>query len=88
MATYLVHEFNGRPNEFGEVSWPAAKTTAVAASGTHETEPSTQTVIITTDEDSRISFDGNAVAHGIPVLALALNQFMVAGGVANTIKFL
>lgn len=88
MAAYVVHEFYTTPNARGEVEWPAEASTPVAAAGSHTTNASTKTVVITCDADSRVSFDGGAAAaQDIPLLTSAINQFEFQGG-ALTLKFL
>jgi len=84
-----IQEFDIYPVN-GEVQYPAKLTTRITtAAQSHTTQPSTRVVVITTDADTRVAFDGAAAtAYDVPVLTYAENIFFLAPGSAHTLKFL
>ncbi|WP_133255483.1 hypothetical protein [Phenylobacterium soli] len=92
MANITVFEFSLSPNAAGEVTWPADVTTTTTTASTVSLAATTRAFIVTADQDCRaiINASGVSTAAGVstlPILGSAPNQFLIAAGSGQTVKF-
>lgn len=90
MASLIVYEFTNRLDAGGNAVWPNAKRTAVASGGSVITGIGTQYVMVSSDADTNMTFDGSApTAADVPLLsAVANGPFLIAGQAPRTLRFL
>lgn len=93
MANITVFEFSLTPNTAGEVTWPADVTTTTTTASTVSLAATTRAFIVCSDADARMIIDASGVstaasASTLPILSAIQNQFVLAPGAGQTLKFL
>lgn len=76
MIGIVVMEFRAPTDLSGNLTWPPYKTTRLVSPVSYVTDSATVAIVITSDANTRMSWDGVAPTNGdVPILSAVPNQF-------------
>lgn len=78
MSHITIYSWTASPEGGNCLEYPATAVTRLTSPGAVLMPPTTRFIVITCDADTRMSFDGSAVAAGdMPVMSSVPNQFSI-----------